>query len=102
MPNLGLHKPTTPSMPCLHPQVDRQRREADYQRELGSAAKKLRSQKALSDQLQRTLQQERTRSVGDAGGSASSAPNFDSRPWRPQAPNFPPGANGMFRAQPFF
>lgn len=40
-------------------EVDRQRREAEFQKELGHAAKKLRAQKSLADQLQRTLQQER-------------------------------------------
>lgn len=40
-------------------ELDRQRKDAEHQRGLQEASKKLRSQKALSDQLQRSLQQER-------------------------------------------
>mmetsp|Transcript_50339 Transcript_50339/g.100243 ORF Transcript_50339/g.100243 Transcript_50339/m.100243 type:complete len:130 (-) Transcript_50339:115-504(-) len=96
-------------------ELDRQRREADFQRELGNAAKKLRSQKAVSDQLQRTLQQERQQRAGanlspmadagapaPSGGTAGLVVSAGRRPSAMQAPTFQSGASMFQRAQPFF
>ena len=77
-------------------EIDRQRKEAEFQRSLQDTSKKLRSQKALSDQLQRALQQERHEHHQPPPGSA--APIF-----RAQAPSMSvfSGAPGGRRAPGF-
>ena len=87
----------------LPTQLDKQRRESDFQRELGNAAKKLRSQKLVSDQLQRTLQEERLQRTAGSNQylTVAGADTGASRrgPIK-QAPNF---QTNMFPTrQPFF